>query len=266
MLNETVKICEYSDATLTSYVHVDSESTVRGPRSTVIICPGGGYSSLSGRESEPIALAFMAAGFNCFILRYSVKDRARDYLPLIEAAYALKYVRENASRFNSYPDKIFTCGFSAGGHLAGWIGCSWNDPHIPAEVRGVCKPDGMILSYPVVTGGKYSHARSFVHLTGKDEPTQAELDEFSLQKLVSPDTCPAFLWHTANDNVVPAQNSLFMAEALSAANVPFELHIFPDGPHGLSLATEETATANPKTINPHAAVWFELAVRWLRRF
>ena len=89
MIHETIKLYKGSDATLTSYVHTDSESTVHAPRETVLVCPGGGYRNLSGREGEPIALAFVAAGFNAFVLKYSVDDAARDYKPLIDASYAV---------------------------------------------------------------------------------------------------------------------------------------------------------------------------------
>ncbi len=266
MIHETIKLLDGSDATLTSYVHVDSESTVHAPRAAILICPGGGYKNLSGREGEPIALKFLAAGFNCFVLKYSVFENAKDYAPLIEASYAVKYIRENAARFNCDPDKVFSCGFSAGGHLAGWIGSCWNDPHIPAHLRGINRPNGMILCYPVITGGEFAHVGSFKHLTGKDEPTMEEREAFSLNRLVSENTCPAFIWHTFTDGTVPVENSLLMAEAMRANGIPFELHIFPEGPHGLSLANAETATVNPKSINPHTEVWADLAISWVKTF
>ena len=266
MIHETIKLYEGSDATLTSYIHVDSESTVRAPRTAILICPGGGYKFLSGREAEPIALTFLAAGCNCYVLKYSVNEKARNYAPLIEASYAVKYIRENAAAHNNDPDKIYSCGFSAGGHLAGWIGTSWDDPHIPRELRGINRPNGMILSYPVITGGEFAHVGSFKQLTGKDEPTMAERDEFSLEKLVSEKTCPAFIWHTFEDRTVPVQNSLLLAQAMKEAGVSFELHIFPTGGHGLSLANEETATKGGGSINPHAEIWIELAVRWIKHF
>ncbi len=266
MIYETFKLREDSNATLTTYVHTDSESTVHAPRAAILICPGGGYKNLSGREGEPIAWEFMRAGFCCFVLKYSVADKARDYAPLIDASYAIKYIRENAERFNIAPDKIFSLGFSAGGHLAGWIGTSWDDEHIPEKVRGINRPNGMILCYPVITGGEYAHEGSIKNLAGKTELGERERDEFSLEKLVSDKTCPAFIWHTAADRTVPVQNSLLMAEALAKKNIPFELHIFPEGPHGLSLATAETATSEPTRVNYHAAVWAELAVKWVKLF
>ena len=266
MIYETFKLKDNSGATLTTYVHTDSESTVHAPRAAILICPGGGYKNLSGREGEPIALEFMRAGFCCFVLKYSVGASARDYAPLIDASYAIKYIRDNAERFNIDPDKIFSLGFSAGGHLAGWIGTSWDDGHIPQEIRGINRPNGMILCYPVITGGEYAHEGSIKNLAGKEELTEKDRNEFSLEKLVTEKACPAFIWHTAADKTVPVQNAILMADALAKAKIPFELHIFPEGPHGLSLATEETATNEPRYVNTHAAAWAELAAKWIKLF
>ena len=94
----------------------------------------------------------------------------------------------------------------------------------------------------------------------------AERDEFSLEKLVGEKTCPAFIWHTFEDRTVPVQNSLLLAQAMKEAGVSFELHIFPTGGHGLSLANEETATKGGGSINPHAEIWIELAIRWIKHF
>lgn len=266
MILETVKLTKNSDAALTSYVHDGADVISHAPRTAILVIPGGGYQFVSERENEPIALKFFSEGFNVYALKYSVGKGARDYAPLIEAAYAVKYIRDNAAAHNTDPEKVFSCGFSAGGHLAAWIGVRPDDPHIPAEARTDKHICGMVLSYPVISGGQFAHIGSFLNLVGKKDATMTEREAFSLEKFIDKNTCPAFIWHTANDKTVPVQNSLLLAEALAKESVPFELHVFPDGPHGLALATEETSNGSGNMINPHAAIWFELAVRWIKRF
>ena len=124
----------------------------------------------------------------------------------------------------------------------------------------------MILSYPVISAGKMAHRESFYELCGKTNPTEAELNAFSLEKHVSADTVPAFIWHTFTDQTVPVQNSLLLAEAMTEADVPFELHVFPQGRHGLSLCNELTAVGKPQNIEPHTAQWLGLALRWAKDF
>ncbi|MBR6709050.1 MAG: alpha/beta hydrolase [Clostridia bacterium] len=270
MLHETIQLHPY-DATLITYAFPDTDDLHTDPRRTVVVCPGGGYSFLSSREGEPIVKQFLAAGFNVFMLRYSVKGKARNFQPLIEASLAIKHIRENAERYHTDPRHIYICGFSAGGHLAGSTGTLWNIPEVKAALgdapEGINRPTGMILSYPVITGGEYAHRGSFDNLLGfKTTGTEPELDRFSLEKQVGPHTCPAFIWHTFTDRTVPVQNSLMMAEAMTAAKIPFELHIYPAGPHGLSTADRETWNENPAMDVPHVTTWLPLAIRWINNF
>jgi acetyl esterase/lipase len=240
----------------------------------VIVCPGGGYTILSPREDEVVAAQYLAAGFATFILHYSVKENAKNFQPLKEAALAIKYVRENAAHYNVDPDYVFIAGFSAGGHLAASAGVLWDHPAV-AEVLGtedtrVARPTGMILSYPVITTGEYTHVHSAQRLCGKFDKdpivtyTREEADQFSLELHVKENTPPTFLWHTAADQAVPVENSLLFASALSRAKVPFELHIFPEGRHGLSLCNDQTASGSEKNLVPHNECWIDLATRWAR--
>lgn len=270
MLFETITLTPTA-ATLTAYACVDMGDCHTAPRRAVVICPGGGYSMLSEREAEPIAKPFLAAGLNVFILRYTVGDGARDYQPLIQVSLAIKHIRENAEKYHTDPRYVYTCGFSAGGHLAGSAGTLWNidavKPYLGDAPEGINRPTGMILCYPVITGGKHAHRGSFNRLLGftttGDEP---ELDAFSLEKHVGPHTPPAFIWHTFSDTCVPVQNSLLMAEAMLAADIPCELHIYPEGRHGLSLATEEVANGKADYVVPHLQGWIDLAIRWALDF
>ncbi len=255
-------------ATLTPICISNTDELKMTPRRAVIVCPGGGYRFRSDREAEPIALQFLAAGFATFILNYSVGDDAANYTPLKEVASAVRFVRENAADYNVDPNYVFTCGFSAGGHLAASAGVLWSSPALAEVVagapEGIARPTGMILSYPVITGGEYAHKGSFYHLCGTETPTEAELDAFSLEKHVDATTPPAFLWHTFTDKVVPVRNALLFADAMVRAGVSLEMHIFPAGHHGLSLANEQTNRGSATGYEASVSGWIDLAIRWAR--
>ena len=233
-------------------------------RPAVVICPGGGYAGTSDREAEAVALQFMAAGFHAFVLRYSCYPSAYP-AALLEAAKAVSLVRERAGKWHVDPDKIAIMGFSAGGHLAGSLGVFWKRTLL-SEALGVSsnliRPNGMILCYPVITSGEFAHQGSFQNLLQDRYEELAE--EMSLEKQVSKDTPPAFLWHTYADDGVPVENTMLMASALRKQGVPFELHIYPRGGHGLSLANEETKSANGFGVQPECQTWIELVKTWLK--
>jgi len=274
MLIEQITLHPFEDATLTSLCLSNLSDLKLSPRRAVIVCPGGGYSNLSHREDEVVAAQYLAAGFATFILHYSVKENAKDFRPLKEAALAIKHVRENAEHYNIDPDYVFITGFSAGGHLAASAGVLWDHPAVK-EVLGtedtrVARPTGMILCYPVITTGAYTHVHSAQRLCGTfQEESVANYprevaDQFSLELHVKENTPPAFLWHTAADQAVPVENSLLFAAACSRAKVPFELHIFPEGRHGLSLCNDQTASGSEKNLIPHNECWIDLATRWAK--
>ncbi|GGF83681.1 alpha/beta hydrolase [Paenibacillus aceti] len=232
-------------------------------RGAVLICPGGGYGYTSEREAEPIALEFNAAGFHAFVLHYSVAPRKHPQ-PLLDVSRSIRLIREHAEEWNIVKDKIAVCGFSAGGHVAASLGVHWDKPFLQdgyddqAETN---RPDALILSYPVISSGEHAHRDSFNNLLGA-EPEASLLAEMSLEEQVNEKTPPAFIWHTFEDQLVPVENSLLFAQAMRRQGIPFELHIYPEGPHGLSLATKLTAT-NEEQINPHVATWMDLCIQWL---
>ncbi len=258
---ESIKICpEISDAELICYYNSDGIK-----RDALLILPGGGYNHLClDREGDYVAQAFLALGFNCFILKYSLKENAVFPRPLIEASKAMQYIRENAVMLNINPSRVFSLGFSAGGHLCASLGTLWHT--VDCVPEGINKPTGIILGYPVITDEKgITHKGSFIKIIGKENPTEEETAKYSLEKQVDQNTSPAFIFHSADDSAVSCQNSLMFAKALSENKIPLELHIFPSAPHGFALANELSACSDsPKMINERIAQWPRLAAEWTK--
>ncbi len=234
-------------------------------RGAVLICPGGCYSFTADREAEAVALQFNAAGYHAFVLYYSVAPR-RHPQPLLDVSKSMCLIRENADKWNILPDQIAVCGFSAGGHLAASLGVHWDKPYLQQAKGikpGMNQPNACILCYPVITSGEFAHRESFNNLLGENA-TQDMLYDMSLEHQISKKTPPVFIWHTFDDDLVPVENSLLFAKGLRTNNLPFEMHIFPHGLHGLSLATEETETKDKKYgVHPHIATWIKLCIEWL---
>ena len=229
-------------------------------RPMVVVLPGGGYMFTSDREAEPVALAYVAAGFNAAVVRYSVGQDAVWPNPQVDVSAALKYIRDNAKRFLTDPHKIALCGFSAGGHLAASLGVHWDNADI-RRLSGISgednRPDALVLCYPVITTGEYAHEESAVNVSGGDP----ELREFlSLEKRVSANMPPTFLWHCIGDESVPVENSLLLANAMQRAGVDYECHLFAGGAHGISMCNQEVETPNHE-----AAAWTELCKTWLNK-
>ncbi|MDY3919166.1 MAG: alpha/beta hydrolase [Candidatus Limivivens sp.] len=240
------------------------EIPLRKKRPAVIICPGGAYAYKSPREGEPIALQYLAKNMNAFVLQYSVAPN-RFPTAMLELAQAVMLVREHALEWSVDPEKIIIMGFSAGGHLAASLGTFWNR-EIFRETFGeskAWKPDGMVLCYPVINMGEFANTDSRKMLLGEDAKEE-DWDAVSLEKQVSTDTVPAFLWHTQEDDAVPVENSLLYAMALRKHQVPFELHIYERGGHGLALCNEMTSVYDVQIV-PDNTGWMDLSVNWIRR-
>lgn len=246
--------------------HISPQINPDVQRPAIVICPGGGYEHLSEREAEPIALRFLALGFNCAVVWYRLAPN-RFPAPQQDVAAAVAWLRLHAAETHTRPEGIAVMGFSAGGHVAGSLGVMWQNQELwqplgltPADV----KLNAMVLCYPVISGGEYAHRGSFVNLTGESDP--AAHTAYSLENLVTPDAPPTFLWHTWFDGAVPVENTLMMASALRRANVQAEVHIFPRGGHGLALANDiTTSTQWPEQTVEDCTIWPELAARFLKQ-
>lgn len=241
------------------------EMNIHRKRPVIVICPGGGYAMTSDREAEPIAMQYLAKGYHAVILRYSV-ETVRYPLALLQLAKTVALLREHAEEFHIDTDKIIVQGFSAGGHLAASLGVFWKKDFIAKTLKvksDMVKPDGMILSYPVITSGEFAHTGSFEYLLGEDYQDPDKRKEQSLELQVSQDTPPTFLWHTVPDDCVPVENSLLFFNALRKFKIPVEMHLYPAGGHGLSLANEETSYEDGRCIQKECQSWIELACKWI---
>lgn len=234
----------------------------------VVICPGGAYLELSEREGEPVAIEFLSRGFHAFVLHYSTYPHAYPDA-LIEVSALVAWIRKNAEELSVDPHRVFTCGFSAGAHLAASAGIYWKNAEIYRNADlayGSGRPDGMILCYPVVSNDiACERINSFDYLFG-GEKQESLRREYSLQNGVDGTAPPAFIWHTLEDATVPVKSSIVLAEALERNNVRFELHIFSGGPHGLSLCNHQTASEEKKQYyNSQVEEWKGLCYNWLKK-
>ncbi len=233
-------------------------------RPCMVVCPGGGYGMVSQREAEPIALHLLPEGFNVFVLTYSVAPH-RFPTQLVQVAAVMELIYENAEKWNCDTGRIAIMGFSAGGHLAAHYSVCY-DCEAVRRVFPNSKPvNASVLCYPVITADPAGgHLGSFDNLLGHQPGTEEEMNFFSCDKQVSAKTPPAFLWHTAADDCVPVNNSLLYAQALAKHSIPFALHIYPQGQHGLSTADEQTCDALPQDV-AHAKTWLTEMKIWLKQ-
>ena len=203
----------------------------------MLVFPGGGYQFCSDREAEPVALAYLAHGFNAFVLRYSVGSDMCWERSFEDAIAALQYLRKHFRELHIAENQIAVVGFSAGGHLASALGTMSEE-----------KPDALILGYAVTLEEMGAGC-------GKAIPDTCIH--------VMEDTPNTFLFATSDDNVVPVINTLRFAEALAEQDIHFELHVYPVGEHGFSLGTAAVANNAPGAVNPDAQSWLPDSVRFL---
>ncbi|MGN1261486.1 MAG: alpha/beta hydrolase [Candidatus Enteromonas sp.] len=211
-------------------------------RPAVIVAPGGAYLSNSDREAMPVAARFLAEGFQAFVLHYFTIAQGVAYPEeLLELATAVDYVRKHAEEYHVNEDEIFVVGFSAGGHLVGDLAMEWSDlKRFGFEGDASVKAIG--LGYPVINH-RLGHELSHQKLLEGTDPSEfeAKADALDLDLHVNANCPPAFLFATAEDHCVPVQNVLSYASALAKEGIPFALHIFPKGEHGISVADYEVS-------------------------
>jgi acetyl esterase/lipase len=213
----------------------------------LIILPGGGYRMLAEHEGKGYADYFVQAGISCFVVTYRLGSEGYQHPAMLEDALAAIYtVRSRAAEWGLDSAKIGLMGSSAGGHLTAHALVAHD--RYPSDIA--LRADFGILCYPVIQmRGDFAHVGCRTNLLG-DAPSTALIDEVAVDELVTTSTPPCFLWHTVEDAAVPVENSLIFAGQLRKNGVPFELHIYPKGRHGLGLNTE--------------LAWGAACMRWIR--
>lgn len=228
----------------------------RGPsidvRPAVLVLPGGGYGRTSDHEAEPVAEWLAGLGLHAFVLRYRVAPHQHP-APLADAKEAMRWIREADHGLAIDIRRVGVLGFSAGGHLAATLSTATpcGDPALDVAAT---RPDLSILCYPVISFTDSVHQGSIDNLLGQS-PSSAMLRRMSAELNVTDTTPPAFLWHTADDDAVPVENTFAYARSLVQHGVPAEVHIFPHGRHGLGLAREDEGPDE----------WTALCAKWLYR-
>ena len=248
---------------LAAYVQDNVAAHEGRRRPAIIICPGGGYEFCSDREAEPMALAFVARGFEAFVLDYTVLDDTEPG-PLLphpqrDLAHAVALVRGRADAWHVDPDRISILRCSAGGHPCAKYSALAQDEDFAADLGltvGQIAVSAQLLCYPVIdlTAGWPSDISRIPPIC-KDDLARA-------QDLVSASTPRTFIWHTAADDGVPVRNTYLYAAALAECGVDHDCHVFHRGRHGLSLATRQSAK-DESYLSSHVSHWLDLAVEWL---
>ncbi len=283
-------------ATLTTYIQ-DSEihhDTYKN-KPAMIICPGGAYLIHATGEGEPAAMEFMRRGFQCFLLRYAVgsdkryPDRAfNDRTPyptqVLQLMEAVHLVRVNVAKWHILEDKIFTIGFSAGGHVAASLAVRWNDPDLHRQLSFVpgeqeLKPAGVILGYPMLRMNSEEFMASapsiaqeqtgLMHraLFGTETPTSDQINKLDIAAYVTEDTAPVFLWNCLDDPVVECGHAFSFIQKLKDCHIHCEYHMFSRGGHGQPLFSDLTMTQEEMQSNqfdPAIGAWVDMAMAWIR--
>ena len=222
----------------------------------IIVIPGGAYAGLAfNHEGADVARKFAESGITAFLLKYRLPDdrimQNRSIGPIQDAQRALQIVRSRASEWNLDTNKIGVIGFSAGGHLASTLGTHYNQSFIDNKSNISLRPSFMMLIYPVISMGEYTHEGSKQNLIGKDAK-QEQTDSFSNEKQVKADTPPVFLVHAQDDKVVPVQNSLMIYQQVLKQGGKTEMLLYQAGGHGFGLYNKAEKDQ-----------WFDRCLAWL---
>lgn len=265
MLHKKIYLSENKDVYLVTYIHEhftqdweDVGNWLPEKRPAILMLPGGGYSYCSEREGEPTVYPFLSAGYDAFYLVYRTGDDSIFPNPLEDVAKAVWEIRKNAKEWGIDPQSIAVGGYSAGGNLASILGTQWHRGDLEERLgipKGGSKPNAIILCYGLV---ELEEAVTNTKVGAILNEMPAELSSVNF---VDANTPPAFIWHTLEDEKVPVENALKFSEKCLDNAVPFELHIYGNGQHGLSLNTDLTAYKLDHPIN--VDTWVPLCINWL---
>lgn len=279
MIYETYRLPSHGCQTpvLKTYILDKTDDPKTLKRTFFLVVPGGGYNHYGMHEQETIALKLNSLGFSAAIIYYSLKP-VKFPEPLLDTAEAVAFIRKNADSWFIDKDKIVLIGFSAGGHAAASLGAYWDSPlikNLTALKAEDIKPNALVLSYPVITADEnFCHRGSIECLLGNLSEKEKEnltaltesktiRDVISIEKHITKDFPPPFIWHTLTDETVPAENTILLISALKKNGIDFEYHLFSRGRHGLALSSPVSANAEGTNVEKECEVWPELMLNWL---
>jgi len=232
------------------------------PKPGMVVCPGSGYAKCAKREAEPVAIRLLGMNFQVFVLTYSCAP-LRYPIQLLEVAALFSLIHQNQKEWDVDPDKVGIMGFSAGGHLAANYSCCFDGEEIKQYFKENYRPCMAVLGYPVISADlSILNTDSFEQLLGH-HPEGEEGKKYSCEYLVSSKTPPTFIWHTAEDQCVFVENSLRYATALSRNKIPYTMHIYPHGEHGLSTLDDLTCNALDAG-KGYGGDWMDQLKQWIK--
>ena len=271
MIHEKINLKDYynalpNDCILEVYALDNKEGLSDGKlRNSVLLLPGGGYHVISFREGEVTALRLIGHDIPTFILHYSIGDKIKYPVPLIEVFASLDYIRRNYEKYHINKNGISVCGFSAGGHLAGLASCNHTNKEY-SDLLGIdinnMKINGCILGYPVISY-EYKDNESFEAVSSGDKDLAKKL---SIEKLANKDFPKTFIVHTTEDDDVLVQNSLVLAKKLTDLGVFLEMHIYPKGLHGMSLSDSSVYKIEENEDMKYNSNWVDLAIHFIKKY
>lgn len=272
-----------SPAVMTAYIQESNSGRAAvGGRPAVLICPGGAFIGISADEGEPVALRFASEGFHAFVLEYSIGVGAAAFPnPFLDAARALCHIRQNVQRWALDPQRIALCGFSTGGYVAAAFSARWHEPWI-SEALGLpsdCfRPDSLILGYPVLDLYRFqcrnhrpdSPMNPTIEMMNtaifnNPFPEREQVEAWNFRDHITTKMPPTFLWSLGNDAYIDPAETLDFARSLVIQNIPYELHAFQGGSHGMSLGNQTVGyDFYGMKRQGNAIAWFDMAICWLR--
>ena len=268
MLHTTINFTEDGRVNLVTYLHEKICNGKELPKKpAIIILPGGAYAFLSDTEAEPVALTFMEEGYQAFVLNYSVGEYSEFPNPLDDVSRAIWMIREHAEEWGVDADAIVLMGFSAGSGIAALSATQWNTPglaerlHIP---EGGNKPNAVVLGYGGnLTEDFFDKVEIIPDNLGKI--VHDKTPQLNYVNYVGPHVPPLFIWHCRGDKLVPSEAPAYMALAMEKYRLPYEMHVFQFGAHGISVANQLTPTVAKEFRDSSAAMWVPLCVRWMEQ-
>lgn len=253
-----------TNARLTGFLHTPDPNAHQTTLPAILIVPGGSYTSIPTGQAETLAMAFAGHGYQAFYLEYTLlgDQQPLGLAPVLDLARAVSYVKAHAAAWQVDAKSVTPIGFSVGGHIVALYNDYWSDLlpaklHVSADELAIPR---VVLGYPVISPLLGFPADAATIAKWSSTPAELAADQH-----VNAHNRPTFIWVTADDPIVPAINSLSYATALAKTTVPYELHVFKHGPHGLALANGQTAW-KADARQPHAAHWLTLALEWLADF